>query len=87
MKALGVGIGFSLQRLSFQINTKDLQPGVVITDTTVNVDGSLDPTWRFEESLLGENHVVAVALKDNVDFQREFCDQSMPVSFKSRFFK
>ena len=65
MKALGVGIGFTLHRLDFVVNSEVLV-GRTVCDTTVRVDGALQQDWRFEEARLDENHCVAVALKRKV---------------------
>ena len=66
MKALGIGIGFTLHRLDFHVNS-DVPIGRTVCDTKVYVDGSLQQDWRFEETMLDDKHGVAVALKKQVD--------------------
>lgn len=61
VKALGVGIGFELQRVSFQLNTRELATNMITLDTQVKIDGILDNQWQFEETLLDPSHSVAVA--------------------------
>jgi 4'-phosphopantetheinyl transferase len=62
VKATGTGIVVDLQRISFRVNTSVLRMGVVVTDTELYVNGNHLEDWSFEESLLDENHCVAVAL-------------------------
>lgn len=61
MKALGIGIGFEVRRLNFDLASLKLDSNV-ITDTTLKVDGKPMPDWTFEEQLLGD-HCIAVAVK------------------------
>ena len=37
MKALGIGIGFNLQRIDFRTPSRaiDMKPGIIVTDTEV----------------------------------------------------
>lgn len=66
VKALGIGIGFEIRRLNFNIPCKVLNESEVVTNTTVRVDGILDQHWTFEEQLLPD-HCIAVAIKhDNI---------------------
>lgn len=62
LKALGVGIGFELQRVSFILSSPVLKVNKITTDTKVKIDGKLDD-WHFEETMLDPYHSVAVALK------------------------
>lgn len=61
VKALGVGIGFDLRRLCFGLKS-ELNLDAIVTDTTLDVDRSPVTNWTFEESLLDDEHCVAVAL-------------------------
>ena len=64
VKAEGVGIGFSLQRASFTCRPTDLPAdGTPVCDTVLHVDGAPETRYRFEESLLDAEHVVAVAVR------------------------
>lgn len=62
VKALGVGIGFDLQRVCFQVRTQKLDMNKITSDTTVRIDGQYDSLWQFEETMLDPLHSVAVAL-------------------------
>lgn len=62
VKALGIGIGFTLHRLEFHVNS-EVPVGRTVCDTKVYVDGSLQQDWRFEETMLDDKHGVSVALK------------------------
>ena len=62
VKAIGVGIGFSLQRLDF-CPQSDPELNHVLSDTKVCVDDVLQKNWRFEETMLDDTHSVAVALQ------------------------
>ena len=66
MKALGIGIGFNLERLDFHV-TSEVLVGRAVCDTQVYVDGTLQQDWRFEETMLDDKHGVAVALNKKVD--------------------
>ncbi|XP_071786813.1 L-aminoadipate-semialdehyde dehydrogenase-phosphopantetheinyl transferase-like [Asterias amurensis] len=63
IKAIGIGLGFNLQRIEFHPKTLALQQGVVTTDTEFYLDGKLDTTWAYHESKLDDLHFVCVALK------------------------
>ncbi|XP_071951390.1 L-aminoadipate-semialdehyde dehydrogenase-phosphopantetheinyl transferase-like [Antedon mediterranea] len=63
IKAIGIGLGFNLQRISFKPETITLTPGTIVTDTKLVLDGSLAEQWKFQETKLDDNHFVAVALK------------------------
>jgi len=62
VKALGVGVGFDLQRISFTPHTLQLRQGHVARDTHISVDGIAQPEWTFEETMLDQDHIAAVAL-------------------------
>lgn len=62
MKALGIGIGFEISRLSFMLNSTSMPKSGPVVDTTLKVDGMEEKDWIFEEHLLA-NHCIAVAYK------------------------
>ncbi|NXH12228.1 ADPPT transferase, partial [Bucco capensis] len=62
LKALGVGIGFNLQRIEFHVSPLQLEVGKVYKETEMLLDGEEEEEWIFEESRLDEQHHVAVAL-------------------------
>ncbi|GIY39549.1 l-aminoadipate-semialdehyde dehydrogenase-phosphopantetheinyl transferase [Caerostris extrusa] len=61
VKAIGTGIVFDLQSLSFSCTTPILPQGTITTDTKLYEKGQLKPLWKFEETFLDDNHCVAVA--------------------------
>lgn len=61
VKALGVGIGFDLQRIDFHIYTPMLAAGERTSNTQLHVDGCHDCSWRFEETRIDNDHYVAIA--------------------------
>ncbi|XP_074072696.1 L-aminoadipate-semialdehyde dehydrogenase-phosphopantetheinyl transferase isoform X2 [Macrotis lagotis] len=63
LKAIGVGIGFKLQRIEFNISPLHLEVGKVYRQTNMLLDGEEEEDWIFEESRLDEYHHIAVALK------------------------
>jgi 4'-phosphopantetheinyl transferase len=63
VKAEGVGIGFDLQRISFDCPTTPLTVGTMVCDSRVSVDGQCLKEWRFEETLLDQDHCVAIAFQ------------------------
>ena len=62
VKALGVGITLSLQRVSFDVGPKPvLGDCTPVTNTTVTIDKSLSDKWVFEESFLSEDYCACIA--------------------------
>lgn len=63
VKARGTGISYNLRNLSFDCKTTRLKECVVVTDTKLYIQGSLESGWLFEETMLDKNHCVAVAIE------------------------
>lgn len=62
VKAIGKGIGYSLQKLSFEVDPDhDIQPGVIYNGTKLEIDEHQVNHWFFEETMIDCNHCVAVA--------------------------
>ncbi|KAG8584689.1 hypothetical protein GDO81_004721 [Engystomops pustulosus] len=61
IKAIGVGLGFNLQRIEFEVSPIEMEVGKVYAQTKMLLDDE-DENWVFEESLLDDKHHVAVAL-------------------------
>lgn len=64
VKNIGTGITVDLGKLNFIISTPDLCSNKVIVDTKLKVDGQLLGNFVFEESLIGNEHCVAVSLQN-----------------------
>lgn len=64
MKAVGTGIAHNLQTLSFSCKTS-LIDGEIVNDTKLYKDDVYQKNWKFEESLLNDNHCTAVAVEIN----------------------
>ncbi|XP_059502610.1 L-aminoadipate-semialdehyde dehydrogenase-phosphopantetheinyl transferase isoform X1 [Stegostoma tigrinum] len=62
IKAIGVGVGFNLQRIEFHTSPLHMQTGQVSKETIMFLDGDQEEAWTFEETILDDNHHVAVAL-------------------------
>lgn len=62
VKNIGVGITIDLQSIDFQLSREYLARDNIARDTVVSVDGELLNNWVFEESLLNDDHCVAVAV-------------------------
>ena len=60
VKAIGTGIAYSLLSLNFVTKTPLVSTNIV-TDTILYEKRQVGLNWSFEESLLGDNHIVAVA--------------------------
>ena len=82
VKALGIGIGFDLQRVSFNTPTLTLTPGVVVTDTEVYVDEEKQNDWILEETKLDEEHFVAVAQQIRSKDESQPRSSGLPGAFK-----
>lgn len=65
VKNIGVGITIDLQKISFNPQ-EPLQLNHIVTSTTLDIDGIRQPNWRFEESLLDNDHIVAVAYEEDI---------------------
>ncbi|XP_029374231.1 L-aminoadipate-semialdehyde dehydrogenase-phosphopantetheinyl transferase isoform X2 [Echeneis naucrates] len=61
IKAIGTGLGFNLQRVEFHLPSEPLIRGQVSRQTRMHLDEE-EQSWIFEESLLEDEHHVAVAL-------------------------
>ncbi|XP_023215705.1 L-aminoadipate-semialdehyde dehydrogenase-phosphopantetheinyl transferase-like [Centruroides sculpturatus] len=62
VKAIGVGISYSLQQLSFCCKSPNLQMDIVTTDTELYINNERETSWTFQETLLDKQHCVAVAI-------------------------
>jgi len=62
VKSFGIGIGLSLERLECHIRSP-VSESTVVSDTEMWVDGDVDSSASFEESLLDDKHLVVVCLK------------------------
>ena len=78
VKAIGTGISYSLLSLNFVTKTS-LSSTCLVTDTILYDKKKHASNWSFEESLLGNNHIVAVARNSNTQL-------SLPL-FKEMSFK
>ena len=72
VKAVGTGLNIDLRRLNFKLNEESLNQDDVVSSTKLEVDGDVTD-WRFEESVLDEEHVVSVAVINKQD-----CDNQEP---------
>ncbi|NWI21629.1 ADPPT transferase, partial [Crypturellus soui] len=74
LKAIGVGIGFNLQRIEFNVSPLQLEIGKVYQETKMLLDEDKEEEWTFEETRLDESHHVAVALGKQEGYgQRHSC--------------
>lgn len=64
VKNVGVGITINLQNIDFQLNSESLPTNSIVRDSVVSVDQKQLNNWVFEESLLGDDHCIAVAVKN-----------------------
>ncbi|XP_036817323.1 L-aminoadipate-semialdehyde dehydrogenase-phosphopantetheinyl transferase isoform X2 [Oncorhynchus mykiss] len=62
IKAIGTGLGFNLQRAEFHLSPEPITEGKVCRRTTMHLDEEEEEVWAFEETVLGKDHHVAVAL-------------------------
>ncbi|XP_064904679.1 L-aminoadipate-semialdehyde dehydrogenase-phosphopantetheinyl transferase isoform X3 [Columba livia] len=73
LKAIGVGIGFNLQRIEFNVSPLQLEIGKVYKETKMLLDGD-EEDWTFEETRLDDHHHVAVALGKQERFGQKHSD-------------
>ncbi|NWH34522.1 ADPPT transferase, partial [Chloropsis hardwickii] len=74
LKAIGVGIGFNLQRIEFNVSPLQLEIGKVYNETKMLLDGEKEEEWTFEETRLDDHHHVAVALGKQEGFVQKDSD-------------
>lgn len=75
VKNIGVGITVNLEKISFDIKTDVLSQQPTL-DSTLKVDDVLMKDWTFEESLIDDDHCVAVSLKS---FQKSDSKQQFEI--------
>ncbi|KAL8587657.1 hypothetical protein ACOMHN_045346 [Nucella lapillus] len=63
LKAMGTGIAYDLSTLDFNTGGTDVSPEKVTCSTTLKMDGQPSSDWRFEETMLEDEHCIAVALR------------------------
>ncbi|KAJ7320139.1 hypothetical protein JRQ81_019650 [Phrynocephalus forsythii] len=68
IKAIGVGIGFDLQRIEFHVSPLQMEVAKTYNETVMLLDGEQENEWIFEETRLDDGHHVAVALGKARDF-------------------
>ncbi|XP_053168093.1 L-aminoadipate-semialdehyde dehydrogenase-phosphopantetheinyl transferase isoform X2 [Hemicordylus capensis] len=71
IKAIGVGIGFDLQRIEFNVSPLQLEVGKTYNKTIMLLDGEEEKEWSFEETRLDDCHHVAVALGKSRGFEEK----------------
>ncbi|KAM9022182.1 L-aminoadipate-semialdehyde dehydrogenase-phosphopantetheinyl transferase isoform 3-T3 [Ara ararauna] len=74
LKAIGVGIGFNLQRIEFNVSPLQLEIGKVYKKTKMLLDGDEEEEWTFEETRLDDHHHIAVALGKQEGFVQKHSD-------------
>jgi len=70
VKAIGHGLGFNLQRLSF-FKHSPLKVHKLTKNTVLFVDGIQQENWNFEETLLDSEHCVCTAYKIRHELEPE----------------
>jgi len=81
VKNVGTGITMNLQKLDFNFNTREVLKDGIVTDTKLILDGKLLHDFTFEESLLKDDHCVAVSL------QNQSSDENSYKSFNFQLIK
>ncbi|NWU90471.1 ADPPT transferase, partial [Upupa epops] len=74
IKAIGVGIGFNLQRIEFHVSPLQMEIGKVYNETKMLLDGDKEEEWSFEEIRLDDHHHIAVALGKQEGFGQKLSD-------------
>ena len=75
MKAVGTGLNFDLQKLSFVVNSPMMmhsQSDAMITDSVLFIEGRPAKDWTFEETLLDNDHWVSTALLQGLSLAGKF---------------
>ncbi|XP_010727324.1 L-aminoadipate-semialdehyde dehydrogenase-phosphopantetheinyl transferase isoform X2 [Meleagris gallopavo] len=74
LKAIGVGIGFNLQRIEFNVSPLQMEVGKVYNETQMLLDGEKEEEWTFEETRIDDYHHIAVALGKQEGFGQQHID-------------
>ena len=83
VKAIGHGLGFNLQRLSFSTHSP-LHMGKVCKDSTLFIDGVQQENWQFEETLIDSEHSVCTAIQNSPQSPSEVAEaRAIPNYFQS----
>ncbi|XP_055840614.1 L-aminoadipate-semialdehyde dehydrogenase-phosphopantetheinyl transferase [Episyrphus balteatus] len=64
VKNIGVGISIDLQKISFAIQSDDLDTDNIVTSTKLSIDDVPATMWLFEEHMLDKEHCVAIAFRN-----------------------
>lgn len=75
VKAEGFGISVDLEKISFSCPTASLDMNTLTSNTRLAVDGNQLTDWTFEETLIDQDHCVAVALNRSPSDGRSDGDQ------------
>lgn len=60
IKAVGTGLAYDLRRIEFKLRDDEILSDNLSKTTTVKVDGIEDLNWRFLETRIDEDHLVAI---------------------------
>ncbi|XP_015707709.1 L-aminoadipate-semialdehyde dehydrogenase-phosphopantetheinyl transferase [Coturnix japonica] len=85
LKAIGVGIGFNLQRIEFNVSPLQMEIGKVYNETQMLLDGEKEEEWTFEETRLDDYHHIAVALGKPEGFGQQHTDVCSMLSHRPQF--
>ena len=65
MKAVGTGLNLDLRTLNFQL-FEELDVSTIVSSTKLEINRE-STSWKFEESVLDDEHVVSVAVHGDED--------------------
>lgn len=82
VKALGVGIGYDLQKISFKMSSPLSGVDSLVYDTTVCTGSADDGKWLFEETKLDEKHSCAIAYLPSGSSHVHLRADDVPISFQ-----
>ncbi|XP_069496823.1 L-aminoadipate-semialdehyde dehydrogenase-phosphopantetheinyl transferase isoform X1 [Ambystoma mexicanum] len=74
IKAIGIGVGFNLQRIEFHASPLHMEVGKLYKETKMLLDGVEEEGWLFEETRLDDLHHVAVAIGRPDGFGDHHCN-------------
>ncbi|KAM8975984.1 L-aminoadipate-semialdehyde dehydrogenase-phosphopantetheinyl transferase [Pelodytes ibericus] len=74
IKAIGVGLGFNLQRIEFEASPVNMEKGKIYRETKMWLDEEKE-NWSFEEILLDNKHHVAVALAESGELKEHLSEK------------
>ncbi|XP_053871530.1 L-aminoadipate-semialdehyde dehydrogenase-phosphopantetheinyl transferase isoform X1 [Malaclemys terrapin pileata] len=78
IKAIGIGIGFNLQRIEFNASPLQLEVGKVYKETKMLLDGDKEEGWTFEQVIMSDITLMRISDSEKERMLRESLQRPGP---------